>query len=248
MHRSPKLKSYSKKLDHSYAFGVYPSIDLLKYRPESLIKVLIKSGTSADSEKISDFISQVRELGVPVEENDRAIEKIAHKENTYIVSIFEKFVSPISTDSVHVVLDQPRNMGNIGTIIRTMVGMGFTELALIKPAADIYDPKVVRSAMGAFFQINFKYFDSFDQYQDFVGERKIFSLMLDGAVDIRDSSININEETYSLVFGNESRGLSEEFRNKTTPVFIPQFGDIDSLNLSVAAAMTMWEIKRGHNL
>ncbi len=64
----------------------------------------------------------------------------------------------------HIVLVEPRNMGNAGTIIRTMLGFGYKNLALIEPAVDVFDPKVVRSTMGALFRINFEYFQTWEEY------------------------------------------------------------------------------------
>jgi len=53
----------------------------------------------------------------------------------------------------HIVLVEPRNMGNVGTIIRTMLGFGYRNLVMIGPAVDIFDPMVIRSTMGALFKL-----------------------------------------------------------------------------------------------
>ena len=55
-------------------------------------------------------------------------------------------------------------MGNMGTIIRTCVGFGIKNLAVIEPAVDIFNPKVVRASMGAVFHVNICRYDSFDTY------------------------------------------------------------------------------------
>ncbi len=64
----------------------------------------------------------------------------------------------------HIVLVNPSNSGNLGTIIRSMVGFGIYDLAIIKPAVDIFDLKTIRASMGAIFNIRFSYFDSFSDY------------------------------------------------------------------------------------
>lgn len=56
----------------------------------------------------------------------------------------------------HVVLVNPGILGNMGTIIRTMLGFNYTNLAIIRPG-DVFDPRVVRASMGALFNINFEF-------------------------------------------------------------------------------------------
>ena len=56
-------------------------------------------------------------------------------------------------------------MGNLGTIIRTMAGFGFANLVLIRPAADVFDPKTVRASVGTVFRLSFEYFDTFNDYR-----------------------------------------------------------------------------------
>ena len=140
---SPKLKKYQKKFDYSYAFGTYPTIDLLKHKRESVLKVLLNSHHDG-SEGVQEVQRLCSELGIKIEVQDRAIEKIAFKENTYTVGVFKKYECELDSERKHLVLVEPRNMGNLGTIIRTMLGFNVRNLAIIRPAADIFDPKVVR--------------------------------------------------------------------------------------------------------
>jgi TrmH family RNA methyltransferase len=142
----PKLKKYQKKFDYSYAFGTYPTIDLLKHKREHLLKVLVKSQVD-DSEGVEEVLDLCKKYGIKVELQDRAIEKIAIIEITYAVGVFKKYSCELDAKANHLVLVEPRNMGNIGTIIRTMLAFDFKNLAIIKPAVDVFDPTVVRSRM-----------------------------------------------------------------------------------------------------
>lgn len=234
---SPKFKKYQRKFDYSYAFGPYPTLDLLKHKRESVLKVLLNSHNDG-SEGVQEVERLCNELGIKIEEQDRAIEKIAFKENTYTVGVFKKYECELESEKNHLVLVEPRNMGNIGTIIRTMLGFNVRNLAIIRPAADIFDPKVVSSTMGAIFQINFKYYDTLEAYLKEFGNHNIYTFMLNGAKDIREVKF---EEPFSMVQGNESRGLPESVKNLGESVYIPQSKDIDSLNLSVATAIGLWE-------
>lgn len=233
----PKIKRYQKKFEYSYAFGAFPVIDLIKMHKDRVYKVLLKTGTE-NSEGILEIIDMCKTYGIPYEYADRSIEKISFKENTYVVGIFEKYTSQLDKDTNHLVLANPRNMGNIGTIIRTMLGFGFYNLAIIKPAADIFDPKVIRSTMGAIFHINFEYFDNIQQYIEKYPKQNLYPFMLDGAKNIKEIEFKY---PISIIQGNESQGLNEEYKNIGQSIYIPHSDKIDSLNLSVATAIGLWE-------
>ncbi len=237
--RDFKLKRYSKDFSHTYAMGTYPTLDLLKHIPQRVSKVLLKS----DSLK-SDGVEQIIELcganDIEYEYNDRAIEKLSVKENTYAVGIFEKYEMELEDGKDHIVLVNPSNMGNVGTIIRTMVGFGMYNLALIKPAVDVFDPMIVRSAMGALFQIKVQYFENIEQYRSKFNN-PMYMFMLGGSKRFNDIKY---PSPFSLVFGNEGSGLSDEYRQMGEVVYIPHSKDIDSLNLSVAASIAMYEVRK----
>lgn len=238
----PKLKRYQKKYSHSYSFGIYPTLDLLKYRRGSVLKVILQEEESNnESEGIKDIVKICKQNNIPLRVNPRGIEKIAVKENTYAVGVFEKYELELEQDENHMVLVEPRNMGNVGTIIRTMLGFNFTNLALIGASADIFDPKVIRSTMGAIFRINFRYFNTIEEYLEKYSKRNIYPFMLDGAENIQEVEF---KEPMSLIHGNEGEGLPKEFKGFGQSVYIPHSRNIDSLNLSIAAGIGMWESRR----
>lgn len=236
----PKLKRYQKKFDFSYSFGAYPTLDLLEYHKEKVLKVLVKED-GLKSDGVSEILDFCKNENILFEENSRAIEKIAYKENTYVVGIFKKYECSLSSEGNHVVLVEPSNMGNLGTIIRTMLGFDFKDLAIIRPGVDIFDPMVVRSTMGAIFHINFEYFNSIEEYLERFPNHTMYPFMLDGAKDIREV-----EFVYPISFiqGNEGRGLDSKYKNIGQSVYIPHSKDIDSLNLSVATSIGLWEVRR----
>jgi TrmH family RNA methyltransferase len=236
-----KIKRYQKKYDFSYAFGIYPTIELLKYRSDSIITVFLRSNVGSSKEDIDEIKRLCKEKNVPLNVSDRSIRKVAVKENTYAMGVFEKYESNLEQDSNHLVLVEPRNMGNLGTIIRTMLGFGFKNLVLVGASADIFDPKVIRSTMGALFRINFKPFDSIQEYMSEYFNHNLYPFMLGRGKDIREVEFR---EPFSLIQGNESRGLSDEFEDIGQSVYIPHSDDIDSLNLAVATSIGLWEVRR----
>jgi tRNA(Leu) C34 or U34 (ribose-2'-O)-methylase TrmL len=131
--------------------------------------------------------------------------------------------------------------GNLGTIIRSCVGFGISDIAIISPAADIYDPKVIRATMRAFFGLHFSYFDSFEDYLKYADEREIYTFMLNGKEKLHEAT---KKEHYSLVFGNVATGLDPSFI-KYHSIFIEQLNTIDSLNLDNAVSIAVYEFTKG---
>lgn len=234
-----RLKRYQKEFGHSYAFGVFATLELVAYRPDDVLKVVI-SEKGDRNEGVAKLRDRCAARAIPIETSDAAIERVAGKESHLALGVFRKYETRLDADRNHVGLVNPADMGNLGTIARTMIGFGFDQLAVIRPAADLFDPKVVRASMGAIFQISFEYFDTFEAYQE-AYPRAVYALMTDGAVSVREVRF---EPPCTLVFGNESSGLAESFRQVGTSVSIPHSDRVDSLNLSVAVGIALYECSR----
>jgi RNA methyltransferase, TrmH family len=234
------LKKYQRDFPHSYTFGVFPTLELLHHQPSHVQRVLI----SADGER-NQGVAKLRDLcaekRIPIEVNDKQIERLSPKENTYAVGVFDKYQPRLAPDANHLVLVNPSDMGNLGTIIRTMVGFDVNNLALVKPAADIFDPRVIRASMGAVFHLNFAYFDSFDVYRS-AFPQNVYPFMTDGATPLHEAAF---DPPFALIFGSESAGLSGIFHTFGTSITIPHSNAIDSLNLSVAVGIALYAATKG---
>ena len=233
----PKIKRYQKEFTYSYAFGAYPVIELLKSHPESVLKVLFKEDSFKDG-NIPVIQKECEKRNIHTQINNKLIDKISVKENTYVVGVFKKYASKIKEDENHIVLVNPSNTGNLGTILRTMLGFNFKNLAIIKPAVDIFDPLVVRASMGAVFGINFEYFNNIEEYVSKFSSHHLYPFMLNGKSSVENVKF---VEPYSIIHGNESKGLDEKYLELGESVYIPHSSSIDSLNLSIAAGISMWE-------
>ena len=236
----PKVKKYQKKFEYSYAFGSFPVIDLLKLHSEKVYQIFLKTGTQ-ESEGIKEIMDLCVQRGIPFEYSNRVIDKISVKENTYVVAVFKKYESELVKNEKHLVLVNPMNLGNLGTIIRTMLGFDFKNLGIIKPAGDIFDPMVVRSTMGALFHINFEMFGSIEEYIEKYPNQNLYPFMLKGSKGIQEIKF---EKPLTIVHGNESKGLDDRFMEFGQSVYIPHSKNIDSLNLSVATTISLWEVSK----
>src|SRR5262245_48075510 len=114
------LKRYKKEFDHSYTFGVFPTLELLHHRPADVLTVLLHSKGERNEgvQKIERIAAQHH---IRTEVNDSAIERISTQENNWAVGVFRKYEEPLNTSTNHIALINPSDMGNLGTILRTIL-------------------------------------------------------------------------------------------------------------------------------
>lgn len=235
----PSLSPYRAELDYAYAPGAFPAMECLLHRPDAARRVLLHSkaeGTEA-AEKLTEL---ARRLNIRVEIADKALSRISGKENCFAAAVFGKFDDALATDRPHVVLHHPSDCGNVGTILRTALGFGVEDVALIRPCVDVFDPRTVRASMGSLFSLRVRTYDSFDAYQAEHPDRALYPFMLDGSRSLPDVLAESIPPRWTLVFGNEGSGLPQEFSQLGQPVRIPSNQRVDSLNLSIAAAIGIY--------
>lgn len=236
------FKPYRKDYEYSYTLGMFPTIEMLHSVPEKIVQVVFSSQyRSPDSLDIQEMCNDYH---IPWTVNDRLIAKLSPKENCYLLGIFRKFEKPVHPDENHIVLCRPGNLGNLGTILRTALGFNYRDIVIIRPAADLFDPKTIRSSMGALFKLNFSFFQSLDEYtRQF--DHDVYAFRLNGEEPLEHAIHMGNKPHYSLLFGNESTGLLADESMYGTGVVIPHSPFIDSLNLPTAVGIALYEFSKG---
>lgn len=227
-----ELKKYKHGAPYSYALGMAPTLELIQYKPEAVDKIYVHPDYMPRDQKYNIF-EICEQAQLPCETSKKVFDRLSMKENVFVLGSFEKYSEPISPKKPHIVLVNPSNSGNLGTIIRTGVGFGFKDLAIIQPGVDPFDPKTIRSSMGALFHIRLSFFDSFEAYQAQFPTHEIYTFMLKGTTLLNEIHRR-PDGPFTLVFGNEAAGLPDHFLNYGKSVFIPHSQEIDSLNLSIA--------------
>ncbi|MDD7718516.1 MAG: RNA methyltransferase [Eubacteriaceae bacterium] len=156
----------------------------------------------------------------------------------------ETLVKNEKGNSNYVVLDRLQDPGNIGTIIRTAEGAGYSGVMVLKGTADVFSPKTVRAAAGSVFR------NPIIQVEDNRELRKLcdrlgLKLVVTGFdTDKFYFDEDISQNT-ALVIGNEGNGVSGELMEMSdVRIKIPMMGNLESLNASVAAAILMYETQR----
>ena len=141
------------------------------------------------------------------------------------------------------VLENVQDPGNVGTVVRTAAAMGCGLVILTGECADPYNPKTVRSAMGALFRQPLAELTLRELKDKLDG----WSLPLYGAAlcpdaeDVRSLSLG----RAAIAVGNEGRGLSEELLSMCEKkIIIPMTPGSESLNAAVAASILLWEAAR----
>lgn len=142
------------------------------------------------------------------------------------------------------VLDTLQDPGNVGTIFRTAEAAGVTGILMSKDCVDIYNPKTIRSTMGAVYRMPFLYLEDVAAGIEILKKNKIriYAAHLEGqnTYDKEDYS-----QATAFLIGNEGNGLRPEVAAKAdTWVRIPMEGQAESLNAAVAAAVLMFEVGR----
>ena len=239
----PALSPYKSDLDYGYAPGIFPSMECLLHRPECARRLLLHS-KAAGTDGAEKLTRLAESLHIRIETADKALSRISGKENCFAAVVFGKFDDALAKDAPHVVLHHPSDCGNVGTILRTALGFGVEDVALIRPCVDLFDPRVVRASMGSLFSLRVHVYDTFEAYQAEHGSRALYPFMLDGSRSLPDVLAQPPPTPWSLIFGNEGSGLPPEFSSLGYPVRIPSNDKIDSLNLSIAAAIAIYEFTR----
>lgn len=136
-------------------------------------------------------------------------------------------------------LDDVRDPGNLGTIIRIADWYGIKDLVFSSQTAEFYNPKVIQSSMGSFTRVNFFYADLKDVFQKW--NMPIYGAFLDGKNVHEMKSISHGV----ILMGNESNGVSSQLEQIVTDkVTIPGFGQAESLNVAIATAILCDNFKR----
>ena len=142
-----------------------------------------------------------------------------------------------------VVLDGIQDPGNLGTILRTVDSVGLSQIVLSEKTADPYNPKVVRSTLGAIFRLNI--IQSNNIIEDLKKIKKNRFKLLATSLENSESIYNIDLNKKAIIIGNEANGVSKEvFDIVDEKTKIPMLGKTESLNAAVATGVILYEYVR----
>ena len=147
------------------------------------------------------------------------------------------------TQDLIVMLDDIQDPGNLGTILRTIDSIGLKQIIVSKETADAFNPKVVRSTMGAIFRI--KIIESENLIETIKNIKKHHFKLVVTSLQTDNTIYDINYNKKIIVIGNEGNGVSKEIQDiADEKIKIPMLGKTESLNASVATGIVLYEYVR----
>lgn len=207
---------------------------------ERLVRDAIFHGAQVQNIFVSESV--VEELDFPnaIVVSDRVFAKMSGTVNSQGVLAVAKIPQAelVEPQGNCLILDNLQDPGNIGTLIRTAVACEFTDIYAVN-CADLYSPKVVRSAMSAHFCLNLHQTDDIAKVFDVASKNVILACDMGGR-NIFDCKFDGN---VALVLGNEGNGLSAYSRaNANDTICLPMANNFESLNVAVAGSVIMYQI------
>mgnify|MGYP001863000575 CR=1 FL=1 len=149
--------------------------------------------------------------------------------------------------NLFLVLDNIQDPGNMGTILRTADSINLKQIIVSKGTADCYNPKVVRSTMGAIFRVKVIECEDLKKVVKEMKKRKIKVYATDLQTD--KSIYDVDYKKSAIVIGNEANGVSKELLEiADEKIRIPMIGKTESLNAAVATGIILYEVVRKGNI
>jgi len=194
------------------------------------VEMIVGSNTFLEANK--ELVKQVTTYEAKI--NDISANS-SYKNNNSVIAIAKMSslaILEIDSDEYVLVLDDVRDPGNLGTIIRIADWYGVNKILASPTTADFYNPKVISASMGSFARVKMYREDVTSALKSYDGE--IYGAMMNG--------VSLHEVPFKkggvIVMGNESTGISSEIQELlTTKVTIPRYGQAESLNVGIATAV-----------
>ncbi len=200
--------------------------------------------SAAEAAALSAYGIDIIEISKPV------YEKVAHRETTEGVIAVAK-TKDLSLDHLKLssknplilVAESPEKPGNIGALLRTADAANIDAVIIANPLTDLYNPNIIRSSVGGVFTVPL----ATGPTKEVIAYLKRNNISIYSAIlqeSVAYDSIDFKTAS-ALVIGTESSGLTDEWRDDSTAnIKIPMEGKLDSMNLSVAAGILIFEAKR----
>lgn len=193
----------------------------------------------------------LKEKGIPIiEVDERVVRKMSDTENPQGILAtvkqpkwsWQDFAN-VGGLPVFLIIDGVQDPGNCGTILRTALAAGVTQVCLTEGTVDLYNLKVLRSTMGALFSLKILTHCLPEEILKFCHEQNIS--VFTGDIEGSDLYEVVIPKKLALVVGNEGNGPSTAFRGpQVTRLTIPMSHQVESLNVAMATGIILYEIRR----
>ncbi len=201
-------------------------------------------------EQVGKLVNQQTEI---IEISKDVYQRLAHRDKTEGVLAVAKCKSHtlnvlelISKNLLILVAEAPEKPGNIGALLRTADAANIDAVIIANPKSDLYNPNIIRSSVGCVFT-NQIAMGTTEEIIQFLNENHVNIY----CAALQSSKLYTSQDftnSTAIVVGTESTGLSEKWlQHSKQNIIIPMQGEIDSINVSVAAGILIFEAKRQRN-
>ena len=247
-----KEKSKVRKKTQTFLIEGLREISLALKGGYQIQTVLVDASIISD-EKINGLLNSTESSIEVIEISKDIYKKLALRESTEGVlavatakDLSLKSIQFNNPNPLILVAEAPEKPGNIGALLRTADAAGIDTVLIANPKTDIYNPNIIRSSVGCVFTTNIAT-GSTSEIIAFLIEKNIniYGAALTASVEYQ--TINYKQPS-AIIVGTEATGLSKDWLdNSTNNIIIPMRGAIDSMNVSVSAAIILFEAVRQRN-
>jgi len=202
-------------------------------------------------DSVEELLTEARRLKIPCQEvSEHVLAKMSSTETPQgilaVVQQHDRTWDDVKLDSrLFLVIDGIQDPGNLGSILRTALACGITEVCLTQGTVDLYNPKVLRSTMGAIFAVTALRDQTPERVLEECRKRALNLLVADMGGDVVYETDIKEKLPVALVVGNEGNGPSPLFKEHAAlKVAIPMANEVESLNVGVATAVLLYEMRR----
>lgn len=237
--QSLQIKKYRQEHQRFLVEGAKSIVELLAADFEiEMILCTQKFFTENEIKLKKIFVEQISQVELEklgtLQSNDAALAVVKMRENKFLEAEQNEFV---------LVLDDIRDPGNLGTILRIADWYGIKKVICSENTVDFYNPKVIAASMGSFTRIS-AYYSNISNY--FENTKITISSEIIGTFL---NSQNVHRFEFPtqgyIVLGNESNGISAEVEQYISKkITIPRFGEAESLNVGIATAIVLDNLRR----
>lgn len=243
-------KSRNRRKERSFIVEGKREVSLAiksKYRPIHLYFV----PELVDSQEVVELAKTNKDKHAEITEISKEVyDKIAYRGSTEgLIAVFRSIEHKLENLSFKndspliLVAEAPEKPGNIGAILRTADAAAVDAVIIANPKTDLYNPNIIRSSVGCVFT-NKIATGTTSEIIEFLKQEKIeiYAAALQASKAYHELNF---KKASAIVMGTEATGLSDEWlENSTQNIIIPMHGEIDSMNVSVAAGILIFEAKR----
>ncbi len=240
-----KEKKYRKEYNEYLIEGVKIVEEAIEENAK--IKQIIISQEAIESELVQKHLKEELQKIDYIQVPSNIFKLISEVEKPQgVLAIIEKEKQKEDIDygqDIILALDDIQDPGNLGTIIRTADSVGLNQILISKGTTDPYNPKVIRSTMGAIFRVKIIECENLGQTLKNIKKNNYQIVVTDLNTD--KSIYDIKMQNKVIVIGNEANGVSKEIKEKSDiKAIIPMLGKTESLNASIATGVILYEYVR----